>query len=118
MKPVVLKEFSELGNDLNEFPEFLAMSSRASIHNFSDAFEIYIHGEMTPEGIFKQNVARFILWLALAVKGDYKVVVGKRGPANIYQNMQNWVGSNLEIYRQAKRYYQEAILTLKNLDPN
>lgn len=122
MKLMVLTDFAELGHDLDEFPEFTDMAERTNLHNFTEAFQAYNNPHSSPyllDHRLKENVACFIIWLALAAKGDYKVVIGHtRLGSPKYQKMNNWVGSNIEIYRQAKMFYGEALSLRQTIDKN
>lgn len=118
MKKLVLINFTDIGRCLDEFPEFTALAKRAGIHNFAEAHDVYSHSLGQPyslENIYRQNVARFILWLALADKGDYNIATSQKFGSK-RQGFWNMIGSNIEIYRQAQLYYQNALRLLRRLE--
>ncbi|PIR99858.1 hypothetical protein COT86_01690 [Candidatus Collierbacteria bacterium CG10_big_fil_rev_8_21_14_0_10_43_36] len=60
-------------------------------------------------------LAQFILWLGMASVGDFRVLVGKSYEVlNHYETMEILIPEGqLEIYRQAKKMYENVLRVSK-----
>lgn len=102
-------DFSEFNKQLEEFPEFMTMASEAGLENFSQAHEYYVHFDINDHtSRYRRALSMFILWLALADRGDYRILIGNKFGFNQYWEFTNMIGSNIEIYRQTKMWYESA----------
>lgn len=112
-KTPILTSFEELGRDLDEFPEFPTLAAKVCLKNFADAYKTQVNWSLRKEDQLKQILGRFILFLALASVGEYRILIQSDNSEDIYRTMTPYI-SHIKLYLAAKDLYQAALRRTMN----